>query len=150
MCIYTHTHTHMCSVIQSCLTLCDPLGCSPPGSSVHGIFQARTLEWVAISFSRGSSWPRNWTCVSYMIQATQSLEVDIRDQKCLNNVTEDLGSHLDAPSRSACEFHPQGCKMPLITQGIASIHKEGRRQKAQSHRTYYLSLGLRECGYCLF
>ena len=42
-------------VIQSCLTLCDPMDCSPPGSSVHGIPQARILEWVAISFSRGSS-----------------------------------------------------------------------------------------------
>ena len=38
-------------VVQSCLTLCDPMGCSPPGSSVHGIFQARVLEWVAIAFS---------------------------------------------------------------------------------------------------
>ena len=40
---------------QSCPTLCDPTACSPPGSSVHGIFQARTLEWVAISSFRGSS-----------------------------------------------------------------------------------------------
>ena len=39
-------------VAQSCLTLCDPMDCIPPGSSVHGILQARTLEWVAISFSR--------------------------------------------------------------------------------------------------
>ena len=39
-------------VAQSCLTLCDPVDCSPPGSSIHGIFQARVLEWVAISFSR--------------------------------------------------------------------------------------------------
>ena len=42
-------------VVQLCPTLCDPMDCSPPGSSVHGIFQARILEWVAISFSRGSS-----------------------------------------------------------------------------------------------
>ena len=42
-------------VTQSCPTLCDPMDCSLPGSSVHGIFQARILEWVAISFSRGSS-----------------------------------------------------------------------------------------------
>ena len=42
-------------VAQSCPTLCDPMDCSPPGSSIHGIFQARVLEWVAISFSRGSS-----------------------------------------------------------------------------------------------
>ena len=42
----------VCSVIQLCLTLCDPMDSSPPGSSVHGIFQARILEWVAISYSR--------------------------------------------------------------------------------------------------
>ena len=51
-------------VIQSCLTLCDPMNCSPPGSSVNGIFQAKILEWVAISFSRGSSRPSNQTQVS--------------------------------------------------------------------------------------
>ena len=49
---------------QSCPTLCDPMDCSPPGSSVHGIFQARVLEWVAIPFSRGSSQPRVQTQVS--------------------------------------------------------------------------------------
>ena len=65
-------------VSQSCPTLCDPMDCSPPGSSVHGIFQARILEWVAISFSRGSSRPRDWTWVSHItgrrftIKATNS------------------------------------------------------------------------------
>ena len=44
-----------CLVVQSCSILCDPLDCSPPESSVHGSFQARMLEWVAVSFSRGSS-----------------------------------------------------------------------------------------------
>ena len=42
-------------VAQSCPALCDPMDCSPPGSSVHGILQAEILEWIAISFSRGSS-----------------------------------------------------------------------------------------------
>ena len=51
-------------VTESRLTLWDLMDCSPPASSVHGIFQARILEWVAISFSRGSSPPRNWTCFS--------------------------------------------------------------------------------------
>ena len=46
-----------CEVAQLCLTLCHPMDCSLPVFSVHGIFQARILEWVAISFSRGSSWP---------------------------------------------------------------------------------------------
>ena len=44
----------VCLVTQSCLTLCDPMDCSPPGGSLHGIFQARTLEWVSNSYSRGS------------------------------------------------------------------------------------------------
>ena len=51
-------------VSQSCPTLCDPMDCSLPGSSLHGILQARVLEWVAISFSRGSSQSRDWTLVS--------------------------------------------------------------------------------------
>ena len=50
--------------LLSCLTLCDPVDHCPPGSSVHGLSQARILEWVAIPFSRGSSWLRVWTCVS--------------------------------------------------------------------------------------
>ena len=52
-------------VTQSCPTLCDPMDCSLSGSSVHGIFQARVLERIAISFSRGSSQPRNQTWVSH-------------------------------------------------------------------------------------
>ena len=52
--------------IQSCPTLCNHMDPSPPGSSVHGILQARILEWVAVPSSRGSSWPRDWTCVSYV------------------------------------------------------------------------------------
>ena len=51
-------------VAQSCPTLCDPMDCGLSGSSIDGIFQARVLEWIAISFSRGSSWPRNQTQVS--------------------------------------------------------------------------------------
>ena len=51
-------------VTQSCLTVFNPIDYSAPGSSVHGILQARILEWVAIPFSRGSSWHRNWTQVS--------------------------------------------------------------------------------------
>ena len=51
-------------VSQSCQTLCNPVDCSPPGFSIHGILQARMLEWVASSFSRGSSRPRDRTQVS--------------------------------------------------------------------------------------
>ena len=51
-------------VSQSCPTLCDSMDCSSPGSSVHGILQVRILEWASIPFSRRSSQPRGWTCVS--------------------------------------------------------------------------------------
>ena len=53
-----------CLVIKSCPALCDPIDCSPPGSSVHGISHARILEWVAMPSSRGSSLPRYQTCIS--------------------------------------------------------------------------------------
>jgi len=50
--------------VMSCPTLCNPMDCSLPGSSVHRILQARILEWFAVPFSRASSWPRDWTQVS--------------------------------------------------------------------------------------
>ena len=62
--IYIYTHTYMCvcmrmcacaQSLQLCLILCNPMDYSPPGSSVHGILQARILEWVAMASSRGSS-----------------------------------------------------------------------------------------------
>ena len=53
-------------LLQLCLTLCDPVDCSPPVSPVRGISQATILDWFAISFSRGSSHPRNWIPISYV------------------------------------------------------------------------------------
>ena len=61
-------HPVACSVAQSCPTLCDPVDCSPPGPSVHGILQARRLQWVAISSSRASS-RQNVSPVSPALQA---------------------------------------------------------------------------------
>ena len=58
------THIPMRACAQLCPTLCNPLDCSPPDSSVHGIFQARILKWAAISYSSGSPWPMDQTCVS--------------------------------------------------------------------------------------
>ena len=55
-----------CLVTKTCLTLCNPMDCSPPGSSVHGTPQASILEWVAISSSTGSSQPRDQTLISYI------------------------------------------------------------------------------------
>ena len=64
VCVCLFMYMYVCSVAQFCLTLRDPMHCSPPGSSVYGILQARTLEWVAMPSSKGSSRPRNWTQVS--------------------------------------------------------------------------------------
>ena len=56
---------------------CNPMDWSPPGSSAHGIFQARILEWVAIHFSRRSSWPRDWTHVSIILYCWANYEAFI-------------------------------------------------------------------------
>ena len=60
VCVCARARVHACLVVS----LCDPINCSPPVSSVHGIFQARILKWVATCYSRGSSQPRDQTCVS--------------------------------------------------------------------------------------
>ena len=62
----THMGLVCVLVVQLCLTLCDPMDCSSPGSSVHGILQARMLEWVAIPSSRGSSQLKDGTRVYYV------------------------------------------------------------------------------------
>ena len=61
VCVCMHAHAQLCS------TLCDPMDCSPLGSSVHGIFQARILEWVAICYSRGSFQPRDQTHILHLL-----------------------------------------------------------------------------------
>ena len=60
------TYCMYAQLLQSCLTLCDPMDYNLPRSSVHGILQARILEWVATPSSRGSSQPRGQTCISYV------------------------------------------------------------------------------------
>ena len=65
--LYVHAYKAVVVLVTpSCPALWDPMDYRPPGSSVHGIFQARILDWVAIPFSRESSWPRDWTWVSYI------------------------------------------------------------------------------------
>ena len=61
--------------------LCGPMGCGPPGSSIHEILQARILERVAVSSSRESSWPRDWTCVSYLSCIGRQVHKIIRRKK---------------------------------------------------------------------
>ena len=88
-----HFSKCVCSDPKLCPILCDPIDCSPPGSSVHGIFQARILEWVAISYSRGSSQPRDWThgsCSSrrifFFLTTWATGETALNEWSCLTGV----------------------------------------------------------------
>ena len=65
-CMYVCLYIYCTKLLQSCPTLCDSIDHSPPGFPVHGILQARILEWAAMLTSRGSSEPRDRTCVSYI------------------------------------------------------------------------------------
>ena len=65
-----------CSVAQLCPTLCDPVDCSPPGSSVHGILQARVLDWAAMPSSRSASRPRDRTCICLLRWQADSLSLN--------------------------------------------------------------------------
>ena len=82
-CLFCHKVKES-EIAQSCPTLCDPMDCSLPGFSFHGIFQARVLKWVAISFSRGFSWPRDRTQVSCIAGRRFTLWVTREDRKCLS------------------------------------------------------------------
>ena len=105
MCVCMHVHT--CIQLLSCVRLCDSMDCSPPGSCVHGIPQARILEWVAISFSRGSSRHRDWIQVSYtagrfFAWATSSLLYDF--MSCLTKEMASISLSLE------CRF----CVLSLV------------------------------------
>ena len=115
-------------VAQSCPTLQDPMDCCPPGSSVHGVLQASILEWVAISSSRGSSRPRDQTCISciscisrrfFTTSATwETLNMCLVTQSCptlcdiMNCSPPGSSVHGDSPGKNI----GVGCHAPL--QGI--------------------------------
>ena len=94
-------------------TLCESLNCIPPGSSVHGIFQARILEWVAISFSRGSSQPRNWTLASCLscigrralYQLSYSGSPRIQGSNCINCFPKAKTTSEEAPDGQWKRIH---------------------------------------------
>ena len=86
------------SFAQLCLTLRDPVDCSLPGSSMHGIFQARILEWVAISSSRGSSQPRDRTLLHLLRCQADSLPL----------------SHVGSPSRGTEELLIGGASVGFV------------------------------------
>ena len=96
-------------VAQLHLTLCDPMACSLPGSSFHGIFQARILEWVATSFSRGSSWPRDQTRVSCIASRFFTTELP---GKLLQKGVLILKKIHETPSPAIADYIPAISKPP--------------------------------------
>ena len=92
------------SVTQLCQTLCNHMDCSPSGSSVHGILQARTLEWVAIPFSRGSSQPRDWNWLSCIAGRFFTIWVAKETLQRKKQLAEGVSS----PSRGICRQRQYG------------------------------------------
>ena len=118
-------------VTQSCPTLCNPTDCSLSGSSVHGIFQARVLEWGAISFSRVSSWTRDQTQVSCIIDTLPSeppgkssclRKVDHKD--CSRGILELFPWRWKKPSKKSCgltDMKTVGWAKIIFERGILKI-----------------------------
>ena len=138
-----HKCKHASSVTQSCLTLHNPMDCSPPSCSVHGIFQARILEQVAVSSSRGSSWPRDWTYVCFIsctsrkfffffnLWATpfncESL-LPSSSGDCFPGTLDNLSQRIFL--RVVCMFHLSQYKMPSIHQN------KKKKQKQKTHKKW--------------
>ena len=107
-------------VAQSYPTLCIHMDCSLPGSSVHGIFQARVLQWLTISFSRGSSWPRDGTQVSHIAgkcftiwvireaQDGKESSCNTRDQDSIPGLGRSPGGGHGNPLQYSCPEKPHG------------------------------------------
>ena len=100
----------------------DPIDCSPPGSSVHGTLQARILEWIAIPFSRGSSWPRDQTWVSciadgfFTIWATRGAQEIVKDRgACRDAVHGVQRGHDLAPEQQQHKVQLLSVKKQLVT-----------------------------------
>ena len=90
--------------LHLCPTLCDPIDCILPGSSVHGILQARILEWVAMPSSKGSSQPRDWTRVSYVSCIAGGFFTTSATQEALSSQGGHLSGHRAAPHPEASEY----------------------------------------------
>ena len=110
-------------VAQSCPTLCDPMDCSLPGSSVHGIFQAIVLDWVAISFPRGPSQPRDRTRVSliwpFTIWATL-VRSEYKSDALIRNLSFTLEDTTESAAKAECR-----CPTIILNSLAKVVHGNG-------------------------
>ena len=121
---------HLCCLISKlCLTLCHSMDCSLPGSPVHGIFQARVLEWVATSYSRRSSQPRDQTCVSciscigrWVKRLSTMWETQVQSLGWEDPLEKEMAIHSSTIAwkihgqRSLVGYSPWGCKESDTTE----------------------------------
>ena len=121
-------------VVQSCPTLCDPMDYSLPGSSVHGIFQARVLEWVAMPFSRGSSPPRDWNWVSRIVgrHFTVATVVIFFLLSLMTVPKENKIMELKEEKRMAKEREPWGIKLWLGNPGVPTTRVSCRHRASST------------------
>ena len=133
-------------VVQLCPTFCDPMDCSPPDSSVHGILQARILECVAMPFSRGSSWPRDQTQVSciagrfFTIWATREAPVNLRTfyqpkKKLCLDIIPFIFLHPTLPASTpqpSVQFSSVTCVWPFATPWTAACQASLSTTNSQS------------------
>ena len=123
-------------VTQSCPTLCDPVDCSPQGYSVHGILQERILEWIAISFSRGSSRPRDRTQVSciasrrFNLWATSEGLAVKSLLKCAPDAEDSCGGSIEPQWKLKCANHGA----ISISYPLVYLHVPGHGYKSQGRR----------------
>ena len=110
--IFWGTHMYMYLVTQSRPTHCGPMDYSPPGSSVHGILQARILEWTAISFSRGSSQPSDWTRVSCI--AGRFFTIWVTRGALPNSFSDPKGKTCFQSLRNNFPVHKSSLEAPLL------------------------------------
>ena len=118
---------HACihaKLLQLCLTLCNPMDYNLPGSSVHGILQARILEWVAMPSSRGSSRPRDWTCESCVAGRFFTAETKVMKKQIIIKITYSL---LD-PVPGLLLIH-----FPTVWIRIWPPKKEKKRKEQEEH-----------------
>ena len=148
------------SVIQLCPTLCKSIDCSSLGSPVHGIFPARILEWTAISSSRGSSWPRDWThisCIScigrwilYRWATWESLSLTLLLFSC-SVISDSLGPHGLQHTRPPCpspspEVCSNSCPLPRF-MSIQPFHSMTPSSPALNLSQYQGLLQLVDCSH---
>ena len=105
-------------LLQLCLVLCNPMDCSPSGSLVHGILQARLLMWIAMPSSRGSSWPRDRTCIPYSSCIAGWFFTSEPPGK-LNN--DDKNNYIDMFSGRVLVELPSFIAMKLVLLGIGKL-----------------------------